>query len=140
MALKLIVPPFSGGYKYEVKSLIASIEQQIGNVWPDPAGLGSAVSEQMTPAKVSAAKLFIVSYGLIRLAVGYFSFSQKSKQIKEKAESLLEVQCDKEVSAIKLWQDYHLSRASAPLLPTWIWWLREKKLNALFKAYFHDLA
>ena len=56
MALKLIVPPFSGGYKYEIKSLVASIEQQIGNVWPDPAGLGSAVSEQMTSAKVSAAK------------------------------------------------------------------------------------
>jgi hypothetical protein len=46
-----------------VKSLIASIEQQIGNVWPDPAGLGSAVSEQMTPAKVSAAKTTLKKIG-----------------------------------------------------------------------------
>jgi hypothetical protein len=89
---------------------------------------------------VTALLLFIVSFGLIRLVVGYFSFSLKSKQINEKAESLLEARCDKEVSAIRLWQDYHLSRASAPLLPTWIWWLRQKKLSALFTAYFHDLA
>jgi predicted nucleotidyltransferase len=56
MALQLFVPPFSGGYKYEIKSFIASAEQQIGNVWPDPAKLGSPVSDGMTPAKVSAAK------------------------------------------------------------------------------------
>lgn len=57
MALKLIVPPFSGGYKYEIKSLIASIEQQIGGVWSDPAGLGPAVSDQMTSSKVYAARV-----------------------------------------------------------------------------------
>ena len=56
MALQLFVPPFSGGYKYEIKGFIASAEQQIGNVWPDPANLGSPVSDGMTPAKVSAAK------------------------------------------------------------------------------------
>jgi len=55
MALQLIVPPFSGGYKYEMKSLFASVEQQIGNTWPDPAGLGSAVSENMI-GKVATAK------------------------------------------------------------------------------------
>ena len=57
MALQLIVPPFSGGYKYEIKSFVASAAQQIGNVWPDPAKLGSAVSENMTPAKQSAARV-----------------------------------------------------------------------------------
>jgi hypothetical protein len=56
MALKLIVPPFSGGYKYEIKSFIASAAQQIGAIWPDPAKLGSAVSENMTPAKQNAAR------------------------------------------------------------------------------------
>lgn len=56
MALKLIVPPFSGGYKYEIKSLFASALQQIEAVWPDPAGLGSDVSDQMTSAKIVAAK------------------------------------------------------------------------------------
>lgn len=56
MALQLIVPPFSGGYKHEIRSYIASAEQQIGNVWPDPAKLGSAVSEQMTATKVANAR------------------------------------------------------------------------------------
>jgi hypothetical protein len=64
MALQLIVPPFSGGgYKYEIKSFIASLDQQIGNVWPDPAKLGPAVSGQMTPAKVAAARVVLSKIG-----------------------------------------------------------------------------
>ncbi len=57
MALQLFCPPFSGSYKYEIKGFFKSMEEQIGNVWPDPAKLGSNVSEQMTPAKVSAARV-----------------------------------------------------------------------------------
>lgn len=56
MALQLIVPPFSGGYKNEIRSFLASMEQHIGNVWPDPAKLGPAVSDQMTAAKVANAR------------------------------------------------------------------------------------
>ena len=56
MALQLIVPPFSGGYKNEIRSFIASMEQHIGSVWPDPAKLGPAVSEQMTTTKVVNAR------------------------------------------------------------------------------------
>lgn len=63
MALQLIVPPFSGGFKNEIKSFVASAEQQIGNVWPDPAKLGSAVSEQMTPAKVANARTVLTKIG-----------------------------------------------------------------------------
>jgi Second Messenger Oligonucleotide or Dinucleotide Synthetase domain len=63
MAMKLIVPPFSGGYKYEIKAFIASMAQQIANVWPDPAKLGPAVSDQMTPVKVSAAREKLAKVG-----------------------------------------------------------------------------
>jgi predicted nucleotidyltransferase len=56
MALKLFVPPYSGNYKYEIKGFIASVEQQIGDSWPDPAGVGPAVSANMTVMKVNAAK------------------------------------------------------------------------------------
>lgn len=56
MALKLFVPPYSGNYKYEIKGFLASVEQQIGNAWPDPAGLGPDVSANMTAAKIAAAK------------------------------------------------------------------------------------
>lgn len=56
MALQLIVPPFSGGFKYEIKSFFASATQQIENTWADPAGVGPAVSDHMTPSKKTAAK------------------------------------------------------------------------------------
>jgi len=56
MALKLFIPPYSGNYKYEIKGFIASMEQQIGNPWPDPAGVGPNVSDNMTQLKVSEAQ------------------------------------------------------------------------------------
>jgi Second Messenger Oligonucleotide or Dinucleotide Synthetase domain len=56
MALQLFVPPFSGSLKYEIKGFISSVRQQIGNVWPDPANVGRAVSEQMTSPKVATAR------------------------------------------------------------------------------------
>lgn len=89
---------------------------------------------------VTSSLLFIVSYGLLRFATGYFLFSSKSKQVRDKAETLLDGNSDDEVSAIKLWQDYHLARAGAPLLPTWIWQIREKKLNVLFAAYLQQIS
>jgi hypothetical protein len=39
------------------------------------------------------------------------------------------------VDVLKLWQDYQLARASAPIVPTWIWKKREKKLNKLWLTY-----
>lgn len=83
---------------------------------------------------VTSAVLFIFSYGLFKFATGYFSFSHKSRQITDKADGLLGNGAIDEVQAIKLWQDYHLARDAAPLVPTWIWKLREKKLNKLWSA------
>jgi hypothetical protein len=84
---------------------------------------------------VTSSLLFILSYGLLRSAVGYFRFSAKAEKVKEKAESLLGSGNSDEIQAIKLWQDYHLARAEAPLIPNWAWRLREKKLNALWRNY-----
>ena len=84
---------------------------------------------------VTSSLLFILSYGLLRFAVGYFWFSAKAESVKEKAESLLASGNGDEIQAIKLWQDYHLARAAAPLIPNWAWRLRERKLNALWRNY-----
>ncbi len=84
---------------------------------------------------VTSSLLFILSYGLLRFAVGYFRFSAKAESVKEKAESLLASGNSDQIQAIKLWQDYHLARAAAPLIPNWTWRLREKKLNALWRDY-----
>ncbi len=55
MALDLFVPPFSGGYPYELKGFFATAAARIGEVWADPARLGPPVSDQMDPAKVRTA-------------------------------------------------------------------------------------
>ena len=54
MAEGLVEAPFSN-YADEVRNLFAAMEANIGGEWPDPAGLGPPVSDQMTPEKVSEA-------------------------------------------------------------------------------------
>lgn len=56
MALDLLVPPFSGGYPYELKSFFADAADRIHDTWPDPGGLGPAVSDGMTRTEKDAAR------------------------------------------------------------------------------------
>lgn len=58
MALELLVPPFvsAGGYPYELKSFFAAAADRIYDLWPDPAGLGPAVSDGMTTTQKEAAR------------------------------------------------------------------------------------
>lgn len=56
MALGLLVPPLSGGYPYELKAFFASAADRIHDIWPDPAGLGPAVSGGMDLAQKGAAR------------------------------------------------------------------------------------
>jgi hypothetical protein len=60
MALKLLVPPFSGGYPYELKAFFATAADCIHDTWPDPAGLGPAVNGSMTGAQKDAARLVLL--------------------------------------------------------------------------------
>jgi hypothetical protein len=62
----------------------------------------------------------------------------KSKQIKDSAEVLINAGQISEVQAVKLWQDYHLAREAAPIIPTWIWKCRQKKLNGLWDCYVKE--
>jgi hypothetical protein len=55
IAEELVEAPFST-YPNEVRNFFAVMEANIGRDWPDPAGLGLHVSDQMTPALVTAAK------------------------------------------------------------------------------------
>ena len=56
MALELLVPPFGGDFRYELKSFFASMADRIHDAWPDPAGLGPPVSDGMEKAARDAAK------------------------------------------------------------------------------------
>lgn len=48
MALEIFHPPFTGGYLYELKSFFATTKLRLRDTWNDPAGLGPAVSDEMT--------------------------------------------------------------------------------------------
>jgi hypothetical protein len=55
MAEGLVEAPFST-YPDEIRNLLAAMEANVGGSWPDPAGLGPPVSDQMTPALVAEAR------------------------------------------------------------------------------------
>ncbi len=55
MAADLVEAPFST-YPDEIRNLFAAMEGSIGLSWPDPAGLGPPVSDQMTPDLVAKAQ------------------------------------------------------------------------------------
>lgn len=47
MALDLLTSPWIGPYSRELRQFFASAAEQLDNGWPDPAGLGPAVSDRM---------------------------------------------------------------------------------------------
>ena len=55
MAEELVESPFSS-YPDEVRNFFSAMEANIGRSWADPAGLGPAVSDQMTPERVTEAR------------------------------------------------------------------------------------
>jgi hypothetical protein len=55
MAEELVEAPFSS-YPDEVRNLFAAMEANLGRTWPDPAGLGPPVSDQMTPDLIATAR------------------------------------------------------------------------------------
>jgi len=55
MALDLLRPPFGGDYPFEFKSFFASMAERVYDEWPDPAGLGPAVSDGMSRAEKAEA-------------------------------------------------------------------------------------
>lgn len=59
MSLDILHPPFSGGYVQELKGFFATAKDAIFQDWPDPAGLGPHVSDQMNQAtRIAAAAKF----------------------------------------------------------------------------------
>lgn len=61
MALDLLVPPFGGDYRYELKAFFASMADRIHETWPEPAGLGPPVSDAMDRTARDAAKSALVA-------------------------------------------------------------------------------
>lgn len=90
---------------------------------------------QVSVAKlVTAFLMLFLSLGLIKLALGYSSLSKNSDS-SEKAADRAQTGTADELGAFKVMYDYHLNRAAGPLLPTWLWKLRNDDLNQSWKEH-----
>lgn len=56
MALDCLQPPYGGSFPDEFQALFATLADRVHEDWPDPAGLGSPVSQDMTSAMRESAK------------------------------------------------------------------------------------
>jgi hypothetical protein len=73
--------------------------------------------------------LLTVSLGLIPLARNYNSFAQRCGASEKAATEILKSDSDETVTAIKTWNEYHLARSTAPLIPSLLWSWKEQGLN-----------
>lgn len=95
----------------------------------------SATSLSGTPSGVVAAKfvaatlIFLISIGTLRSWLAYTVLSQKAGDIDAEAGRLLASGKLDAFEAQRLLAEYQLARASAPLVPTWVWRLRRDALN-----------
>jgi len=86
IAEKLVESPFST-YSNEVRNFFAAMEATIGRDWPDPAGLGPLVSDQMTSQMITAAKSALQE-------------AQRKATLACRAE-----QTGRQVEALKIWRE-----------------------------------
>lgn len=84
---------------------------------------------------VTSVLTLVFSLNLFRLVLGYHNFSVEAGQVEKSTENLLASQGVQESEAIKLMSEYQLARASAPLIPTWLWNRMGDELNATWKQY-----
>ena len=83
---------------------------------------------------VTSVLMLVLSLGLIRLTLGYYGFSRKAQRAEERAGECLKHGCG-DLEVVKLYNEYHLDRASAPLIPDWVWELNQEHLNDLWSYY-----
>ncbi len=96
-------------------------------------GVAQPISTQIARIVITAI-VFVFSAGYIRLAHRYQRFSTQADRIDDRAHALLKATLT-EIEAVKLLHDYQILRAKAPLLPSWLWRLRESELNKLWEAH-----
>jgi hypothetical protein len=92
--------------------------------------VASLAHQQAIARVITATLLLIFSLGLLRFVYAYWSFSTRAAQvdlIAQKAQPTGE-------EAMALWRDYHLARASTPMLPTILWRWKNASLNKRWSA------
>jgi hypothetical protein len=86
-----------------------------------------------TPSFVIAVLLFLFTSGPYKRIGEYRAFHEAAKDVDARAERMLDApERITEATARQLAADYHLARKGSPLLPGFIWSMRQRKLNRLW--------
>lgn len=81
---------------------------------------------------VTSVILLIFSLGLVRTCLGLFEFSRSAEGTDRECEQVLELEELTDTKSLRLLYDYQLTRASSPLIPTWVWKRHRDRLNELW--------
>jgi len=84
---------------------------------------------------VTSTIALIFSFGLFRLTAGHYGFSRKAAQVEKEADLLLRYGYVDSVQALKAAHEYQLARATAPLIPTWVYNSMRSELDDLWVRY-----
>ncbi|MGI2909082.1 hypothetical protein [Tolypothrix sp. VBCCA 56010] len=84
---------------------------------------------------VVLALMLVFSLGLLRSMNSYYKFSSAAEKIEKTAGQLLLGQDIHDSDAMKIMFEYHLARANAPLLPSWLWKSMRDDLNNIWRQY-----
>jgi hypothetical protein len=83
----------------------------------------------------TATLLFAFSFGLVRFAVGYQRLRDGARRVVAEGDRLIKAGNVQDSDARSLVHNYHLARATAPLIPTWLYNARQSQLNELWKSW-----
>lgn len=82
---------------------------------------------------IMSAIVFTFTAGFVRLPFDYQNFAKQAENIEREAETFLKINSQDEKEGIRISHNYQLARASAPLLPPWIYWRVKDKANILWE-------
>lgn len=88
----------------------------------------SAATRANISKVVTSWLLLVFSLGMFKHGWAYYKFAERSGHTFTTGEHLLRGQIA-EADAVKQWYEYQIGRASSPLLPQWLWKLRQDALN-----------
>jgi len=84
---------------------------------------------------VTSAIMLIFSLKFVRTTADYYNFGKKAEHVESSAEHLSKTKKLNEMQVVRLFHEYQLSRATSPLIPTWLWKSMNEELNVLWTTY-----
>jgi hypothetical protein len=84
---------------------------------------------------VASTLLCVFSLNLIQTVIKLYRFAAKAGAIDDEAEHRLDQTSSNPIDTMRLLSEYQIARASAPMIPTFIWKLRAEKLNGVWTRH-----